>query len=140
MLLTMHWENVVRVHSFQSVINTEVIIGHTVIGIENKNIVNSETLEDGNCITTYGYTLKTAAEYSDIEFRNESNGYYGGECIEIKKGPYSYSDMNSDLVVKTPDGEVSKSPYDLKGPWPILTVEFEVKHRDQIEEMKPYKE
>lgn len=73
---------------FESISNPEYLIGalgNQILGVEYKNEVElgdhdkqRDDLE--NCISVYGYTLKTQHGYSDIEFRNESNGYYGGYC------------------------------------------------------------
>ena len=34
----------------------------------------------------YGYLIETRYGYCEIEFRNASNGYYGGWCQEITEG------------------------------------------------------
>ena len=69
---------------FESILNTEVLGQEQVIGFEIKDLPNAEADEDadhdGECIQRYGYTLKTKKGYADIEFRNASNGYYGGSC------------------------------------------------------------
>ena len=84
---------------FESINNQECLIGHKIIGIEMKKEFppddqhRSDPVEDddGDCISIYGYTIKTEAGYSDIEFRNASNGYYGGWCeykpdLKLEKG------------------------------------------------------
>jgi hypothetical protein len=69
---------------FESISNPEYLIGNEVIGIEEK-VEREETVPETaemveKTLRIYGYTLKTAQGYTDIEFRNESNGYYGGRC------------------------------------------------------------
>ena len=68
---------------FESITNIENIIGETIIGLEEKEcyeINKKEIYDNHECIKVYGYTLKTVKGYCDIEFRNSSNGYYGGSC------------------------------------------------------------
>jgi hypothetical protein len=73
---------------FESVTNPEYLHQEEVIGIEIKDLPNAEADEDAErdqeCIQRYGYTLKTKKGYCDIEFRNASNGYYGGKCRFMK--------------------------------------------------------
>jgi len=67
---------------FESINNPENIIDSEIIGIEKKEIITGKENDD-NSVIAFGYTLKTNKGYTDIEFRNESNGYYGGSCILI---------------------------------------------------------
>ena len=41
-----------------------------------------------DALSLYGYSIKTKKGTCDIEFRNESNGYYGGECAFSGNKPY----------------------------------------------------
>lgn len=69
---------------FESINNIESLINQKVIGIEE----NPESIredEQDDCLRVYGYTLKTSQGYVDVEFRNSSNGYYGGSC-ELVEG------------------------------------------------------
>lgn len=51
---------------------------------EEQKKAEEEYLEDEQykpgCLQLYGIMLKTNKGTCDIEFRNESNGYYGGNC------------------------------------------------------------
>ena len=72
---------------FEEIINPENMVWEHIIGIEIKSMVEKESLspeDDDNprrgYIKEYGYTFKTQKGYTDIIYRNSSNGYYGGEC------------------------------------------------------------
>ena len=45
-----------------------------------KEIATAEAEGDYESLSLYGYLLKTKKGTCDIEFRNESNGYYGGNA------------------------------------------------------------
>jgi len=64
---------------FESIINPEIIIGEYIIeiGIKNSRIIAKDADET---IESNGYILKTKKGYTDIEYRNSSNGYYWGDC------------------------------------------------------------
>lgn len=66
---------------FESINGVENLIREHVIGLEEIEMPKPFENKDGDFITCYGYKLKTKKGYCDIEFRNESNGYYGGTCI-----------------------------------------------------------
>lgn len=71
---------------FESINNPENLMDARVIGIEEKEeYYEEESFKEGvdEVIKIYGYTLKTHKGYTDIEFRNSSNGYYGGSCEYI---------------------------------------------------------
>lgn len=54
------------------------MINATVISAE---IVDIETISDHpvhDCLQIYAWKIKTTKGYFDIDFRNSSNGYYGG--------------------------------------------------------------
>jgi hypothetical protein len=101
---------------FESISNPENIILNKntcykkIIGIEEKQCVLQEH-PDHDCLSVYGYTLKTSEGYCDIEYRNSSNGYYGGSCEEIKE-----------FKVMLPDGSISTRPSDLKSTSPQLFI------------------
>lgn len=63
---------------FESINNATSLLDSQIIGIEIKpeKEASEPTVEES--IKLYGYTLKTLKGYCDIEFRNSSNGYYGG--------------------------------------------------------------
>lgn len=50
----------------------------------------------------YGVKIKTTTGYSDLEYRNASNGYYGGSLREVEEsewGEYSVKDLKSETFV-----------------------------------------
>ena len=79
---------------FESIENIENMIKEKIIGIEEKNI---EVERDGE-LKIYGYTFKTKAGYTDIEFRNESNGFYDGSCELVKDFSIEWSDASKHLT------------------------------------------
>lgn len=79
---------------FYSVSGFEALIGFKITSVET--IVYSEekllSLDtDGKCRQMfdriYGFKLTTENGYADIEFRNSSNGYYGGDIRKIDSLP-----------------------------------------------------
>jgi hypothetical protein len=65
---------------FESINNIEALLWETIIGLEYKGPVKGIPTDEGDIIRVHGYTLKTEKGHCDIEFRNESNGYYDGWC------------------------------------------------------------
>lgn len=119
---------------FESITNIENIIYNTITGIERKEFSDGHddkiTKElDQECIRCYGYTFKTESGYTDIEYRNSSNGFYGGDCEKLEIAilstfPDKKVDFN-DLPVFTQNEWLSESkPLYLHGigvkllPWP----------------------
>jgi hypothetical protein len=76
---------------FESISNPENIIDSPIIEVDAKDECESELKGFWNdkdkeeYIRVYGYTLKTIKGCTDIEFRNASNGYYGGWCKRVPK-------------------------------------------------------
>lgn len=66
---------------FYHILGIDCLIGHTVQKVDE---IDMGEIDDG--LTRQGYdklykiTLTTESGYCDIEFRNSSNGYYGGWC------------------------------------------------------------
>lgn len=85
---------------FNDVIGLKSLVGFRVLEVEEANLPFPDG-EDvyGDCLQIYGIKLKTTGGYTDIVFRNESNGYYGGQVIkawrpvsanfELLEGDYS---------------------------------------------------
>lgn len=108
---------------FESVTNQENIIGEKIIGMEEKPEVEDESSSEGECIRVYGYTLKTAVGYTDIEFRNSSNGYYGGSCIFLRDTKLRFPQTQTErpkhrfvtlyggikVATKVPDSDILKN-------------------------------
>jgi hypothetical protein len=74
---------------FESISDLNVLLDSEVIGLEKKFLPNVSS-EKGSLIQAYGYTLKTEKGYCDIEYRNESNGYYGGDCRLVEEDGFLY--------------------------------------------------
>lgn len=60
-----------------SVSDPQVLLGEVVQAIEDVEMPD-ETEEDGEYIKYYGVALRTNKGICRIEYRNSSNGYYGG--------------------------------------------------------------
>lgn len=70
---------------FDEIINPENLIREQVIGIEIMETKDIPVIRENHerhheCIENYGYKLKTCKGYTEIIYRNDSNGYYGGGC------------------------------------------------------------
>lgn len=70
---------------FESIEGVDALIGHEVLRVTDRAMPpeNDKTgdPEYGSLIQFYGWTIETSRGRFDIEMRNESNGYYGGEVI-----------------------------------------------------------
>ena len=85
---------------FESINNPENIIGERIIGIEIK-FEDGSLDEQGRFIKSYGWTFKTQKGYTDIEFRNASNGYYEGECWHIYDAKLIFPETSSSCIEPT---------------------------------------
>lgn len=94
---------------FESIDNPENLIDSEIIGIEQKEYTSDrdDSLDYQEVVTqTYGYTLKTNRGHTDIVFRNESNGYYGGTCEYMKEAKVNFSESpDSPILIPYYDGE-----------------------------------
>lgn len=68
---------------FEHFSGIENLISNQIIDIEEVDMshLNEDINEESGCydeIQVYGIKIKTTKGYVDIEFRNSSNGYYGG--------------------------------------------------------------
>lgn len=73
-------------HSWiENVEDPEYLIGNLVMKVEEKEIKDYE--ENGDFIQIIGYDIYTDKGICKIDFRNSSNGYYGGslQIINIKQ-------------------------------------------------------
>jgi len=75
---------------FETITNPENMIGQKILGIEEKDMSDCckdsaacDKCKDHEVVQVYGLTFKTQKGYTDIEYRNSSNGYYGGWCSYI---------------------------------------------------------
>ncbi len=55
-----------------------------------------EDIDEYDVLKTYQYTLKTTKGHCDVEMRNSSNGYYGGDIIAFERPLDQY---HSDVAV-----------------------------------------
>lgn len=76
---------------FSDIIQLHDLLGNLVVEViekeEEKDLPGTRQDVD----TLYGYTLKTVQGYCDINFRNSSNGYYGGNCFYAVYPTYNVS-------------------------------------------------
>ena len=61
-------------------------LGHRVTDVEEVDLPESWYAAhpgppEEDCLRTYGITIKTTGGAGTIDFRNESNGYYGGSMV-----------------------------------------------------------
>jgi hypothetical protein len=60
------------------------LLGNQITGGEEREIDDDAHIfwkDDDYRIIVYGIQLRTAKGYFDLEFRNSSNGYYGGQMV-----------------------------------------------------------
>jgi hypothetical protein len=73
----------------------ENLLGQAIVAIREN--ASADAPEDGKTRqeydTLYSYTFETAKGYADIEFRNSSNGYYGGELVRYDGAIPKEADM-----------------------------------------------
>lgn len=70
----------------------DALLGQTVEGVDSTEAVTDAEDKRDECVQVYGYTLRTAKGRCHIEFRNGSNGYYGGSLEHVttpEKMPYA---------------------------------------------------
>lgn len=78
---------------FAHITNLDALIGNIVNNVvEREEFTETEQKKaeaegDYECLALYGYMLKTDKGTCDIEFRNGSNGYYGGWCELVTYKP-----------------------------------------------------
>ena len=78
------WGDCCSVSWFSHINGFSNLIGSKVLEVTQKEErvpTDAEEAEgDYEVLAIYAYTIKTEKGYCDIEFRNDSNGYYGGWC------------------------------------------------------------
>jgi hypothetical protein len=66
---------------FNDILIIPNLIGHQVMSVEDLGDI--ESFDQGyDLIQVYGYRIVTANGFTEVIFRNESNGYYGGYLEE----------------------------------------------------------
>lgn len=77
----------------------DYLLNSTIVSIED---VDMSSLNIGNhpehdYLQVYGIKIKTNKGYADIEFRNSSNGYYGGSIERIDPRSIELDDLKYEL-------------------------------------------
>ena len=70
---------------YEHISGAENLAGTVVFGVEDVDmadvVVDNE--DEFECLALYGIKIITTRGYVDIDFRNESNGYYGGYIVKV---------------------------------------------------------
>ena len=71
---------------YSDLLNVEVLLGERMLSVAADGLPDGYAMpeddeESGSYFQVYGYTLKTQYGACNIIFRNESNGYYGGNVM-----------------------------------------------------------
>lgn len=95
---------------FESIIEQNSLVGHTIISVENldlDNPANGKTCEKCGAdhnekkphdeLKFYGFALNTNLGRCIIDYRNDSNGYYGGEVRVFDATPKHAGDSLGEL-------------------------------------------
>ena len=75
---------------FSDVVGVGNLIGETVLEVverqewSEEETKKAEAQGEYDVLSLYGYLIKTERGICDMEFRNDSNGYYGGSCDLVK--------------------------------------------------------
>jgi len=89
----------------------ELLINEEIVGVSKCEFPEKiDDSRENHVIKTYGWALKTFKGVCDIEFRNASNGYYGGS-LELVKDKYEVVvNSNQDMLKRTVtiDGNILK--------------------------------
>lgn len=86
---------------FEHLAGVDALIGERVLGVVERKMPKTEE-KDGDYILFYGWTLETAKGRCDLEMRNSSNGYYGGD-ISIGAEPLDqYASKREDAKATIP--------------------------------------
>lgn len=85
---------------FEHFTNVRESIGKKVVNVikrETRDAEDNEKKEDQDCVRIYGYSIEhTGIVPLDVEFRNESNGYYGGSCDLCSTIPDDLKELTED--------------------------------------------
>lgn len=83
---------------FNDICGFHSLISAKVLRVEE---IDSSVLHetDSRCIQSYGYKFVTTGGFASIEFRNESNGYYGGYC-------HLWNQNTNDIIWKMVDDDL----------------------------------
>jgi hypothetical protein len=88
---------------FYHVLGVDALLGHTVLESTEIDVDDpDDDLSRQEVDHLYCIKLKTDAGYADVEFRNSSNGYYGGELVLVDApDPYGWNKHIKDELAKT---------------------------------------
>ena len=64
---------------FEHIEGIDALIGETINKVVDREMPEGRDDEEHEHLEFYGWTLETAKGRCDIEMRNASNGYYGGD-------------------------------------------------------------
>lgn len=81
---------------FNDILIIPNLIGHQVVSVEDLGDIESFE-QDHDLIQVYGYRIITANGFTEVIFRNESNGYYGGwlQAEVVGKIPSNTTDLTN---------------------------------------------
>lgn len=74
--------------------NVEAILGHPVLASDNVDLDREEGKDGYDVIKFYGFNIDTIGGTCKIDFRNSSNGYYGGD-LTWPNNDWNYAGGNS---------------------------------------------
>jgi hypothetical protein len=81
---------------FEHVSGVEALLGEVVLAVDVRQMP-ADTEVDYETIRYYGWSVKTARGSFDIEMRNQSNGYYGGDIKVASRPLDTYSSRRHDV-------------------------------------------
>ncbi len=84
----------------QSIEGVENLLGATVLEVEEIDIGCIENHPEHECLQMYGIKFKTDRGNALLEFRNSSNGYYGGWLCSTTLSDTWLNDLSKTIIVK----------------------------------------
>lgn len=84
----------------------DYLIGAEVLSSEDMDMPEPKEIEEYEVIKFYGVKLKTSKGIFQLEYRNSSNGYYGGYLLYNETGyctPMTQEDKDSASIILTTD-------------------------------------
>jgi hypothetical protein len=81
---------------FYHLLGVDCLLNHKIVAVEDTEPDDSNINDDGKSRQEwdeiYGIKITSDVGYMDIEFRNSSNGYYGGDLEYIENPPGRFTD------------------------------------------------
>lgn len=73
---------------FEHISGVDNLIGQKIVETKNIDLPEppEEDSKDHECLQNYGYRLVTTSGFFEVEMRNSSNAYYGGNITGPSKG------------------------------------------------------